>query len=87
MHANVATSRHSFGCVGKADCLNVIVIGGGLQCKLPSRIELWHAGILGVLANKPPYVSSNTDLLSMTIWLQVKKQMVPLMMQNGYKAK
>jgi hypothetical protein len=42
---------------------------------------------LGVLANRPPYVSSNTDLLSMTIWLQVEKQMVPLMMQNGYKAK
>jgi len=42
---------------------------------------------LGVLANRPPYVSSNTDLLSMTILLQEEKQMVPLMMQKGYKAK
>jgi hypothetical protein len=33
-------------------------------------------------------VSSNTDLLSMTNrMVQEEKQMIPLMMQNGYKAK
>jgi|EP01046_Picozoa_sp_COSAG06_P033063 hypothetical protein len=86
MHANVATSRHSFGCIGKADCLNVNAV---VACSANCRLELNYGMqvYLGVLANRPPYVSSNTDLLSMTIWLQVKKQMVPLMMQDGYKAK
>ena len=35
-----------------------------MQRKLPSRIELRHAGMIDVLANRSPYVSSNADLLS-----------------------